>query len=83
MAGFEVIMNGRFWVITEAEYLTHQINTAHKTAIRVEIATPQKEKSLQVVDFVSWALFRKYEKGDEGYYNIIKSKVVEEAPLFP
>jgi len=65
------------------EYLTHQVNTAHKIPIKVEIATPQKEKSLQVVDFVSWALFRKYELADESYYNLIRSKIVEEAPLFP
>jgi hypothetical protein len=47
------------------------------------IKTPAEEKALQVVDFVSWAIFRKYEKKDRGYYNIIKKKIVEESSLFP
>ena len=39
--------------------------------------------TLQAVDFVSWAIFRKYEYGDDSYYNLIKNKIVEENPLFP
>lgn len=35
------------------------------------------------VDFVSWAIFRRYEKEDSLYYNLIKDKVVEENSLFP
>jgi len=39
-------------------------------------------QALQAVDFVSWAIFRKYEYGDEFYYNIVKGKIIEENPLF-
>jgi hypothetical protein len=38
---------------------------------------------LQAVDFISWAVFRKYEYKDESYYEIIRKKIVEENPLFP
>jgi len=64
-------------------YLNNQVKNHHKVEIEVTIKTPSEEKSLQVVDFVSWAIFRKYEYGDKNYYNIIRSKIVEENPLFP
>lgn|SRR3989338_10138066 len=65
------------------DYLRRQIKTNHKGIMEIAIRTPAEEKSLQAVDFASWAIFRKYEKGDDGYYNIIKSKIIEESPLFP
>lgn len=55
----------------------------HKVNIQIDIKTPAEEKSLQIVDFASWAIFRKYEKMDSGYYDMIKNIVVEENPLFP
>lgn len=64
-------------------YLNQQVKNRHKTKIEIMIKTPYEEKALQVVDFVSWAIFRKYEFDDDNYYNIIKSKIIEENPLFP
>jgi len=63
-------------------YLLQQVKGNHKVSIKVEIETPDKEKSLQVVDFASWAIFRKYERGDDSYYNLIKSRIIDESPLF-
>ena len=64
-------------------YLKNQIINRHKINLEVETKVPAQEKSLQVVDFVSWAIYRKYEFGDENFYNLIKSKIFEENPLFP
>lgn len=55
----------------------------HALRLHIEIKTPHEEKALQAVDFVSWAIFRKYEYGDESYYQTIKGKITEENPLFP
>lgn len=63
-------------------YLCQKITGKHHCKIKVSVKTPSEEKILQAVDFVSWALFRKYEKGDDSYYKIIKSKIIEEKPLF-
>jgi predicted kinase len=63
-------------------YLKSQISNKHKIKVEIEIKTPSEEKSLQVVDFVSWAIFRKHEYGDDSYYKLIKSRIVEENPLF-
>ena len=65
------------------DYLNRQIKDRHKIDIKIYIKTPFEEKSLQAVDFVSWSIFRKYEYGDDSYYNIIKNKIVEENPLYP
>ena len=64
-------------------YLNLQARNGHKIDVKVHIRTPFEEKSLQVVDFVSWAIFRKYQYKDDSYYNLIKNKIAEENPLFP
>ncbi|MFH1402339.1 MAG: DUF3800 domain-containing protein [Patescibacteria group bacterium] len=64
-------------------YLNRQITDLHNGKITISIKKPFEEKSLQAVDFTCWAIFRKYEYGDDSYYNIIKDKIIEESPLFP
>lgn len=65
------------------DYLGNAVKNYHKIDLEIDIRTPFEEKSLQAVDFASWAIFRKYQYGDESYYNIIKQKIAEENPLFP
>ncbi len=50
--------------------------------IEIKIKPSHTEKCLQAVDFVSWAIFRKYEKGDYEYYEDIKDRIIEENLLF-
>jgi hypothetical protein len=64
------------------EYLRNKVKGSHDVDIKVEIKTPHEEKGLQAVDFISWAIFRKQEYGDTSYYNIIKTKIIEENPLY-
>lgn len=64
-------------------YLKRQATDNHDIDLKVVIKTPHEEKSLQAVDFASWAIFRKYEYGDDYYYKEIKEIIVEENPLFP
>lgn len=64
-------------------YLENSAKNNHNLNLSIEIKTPFEEKSLQAVDFVSWAIFRKMQYGDESYYNLIKQKIAEENPLFP
>lgn len=65
------------------DYLENQASLNHGVTLKVEIKTSAEEKALQAVDFISWAIFRKYEYGDDSYSNIIRTKIVEENPLFP
>ncbi|MBI5180514.1 MAG: DUF3800 domain-containing protein [Nitrospirae bacterium] len=64
-------------------YLRSQLTENHKVNVTISIKTPAEEKALQAVDFVSWAIFRKYEYKDDTYYNIIRNNIIEENPLFP
>ena len=64
-------------------YLSQNVNNKHKSKLEVLIKTPYEEKTLQAVDFVSWSIFRRYEYGDESYYETIKQLISEENPLFP
>jgi len=64
-------------------YLNNQAKNRHKIDMEILVKTPFEEKSLQVVDFACWAIFRKYQYGDDSYYNVIKDKIIDENPLFP
>jgi len=66
-----------------SSYINRKVTNTHKIKFTVQIKTPAEEKSLQVVDFVSWAIFHKYEYGDYSYYDLIKDRVMEENALFP
>jgi len=48
----------------------------------VSIVAPGENKCLHAVDFVSWALWQKYEKGDETYSDIISDKIVKEYEMY-
>lgn len=72
----------KFLNLNFSSYLKSQAKNNHKLDIDIEIVSPSNEKGLQVVDMISWAIFRKYEHGDDSYYNIIKSEIVEENSLF-
>lgn len=64
-------------------YLKIQAKQNHNIPLEVVIHTPSEEKGLQAVDFVSWAIFKKYESKDDSYEKIIRKKIVEENMLFP
>jgi hypothetical protein len=64
-------------------YLTNQTLHWPQENIDITTRTSHAEKCLQATDFISWAIFRKYEMGDYEYYELIKDKIVEENILFP
>jgi len=63
-------------------FLELEIKKNHWKNINVIIKSHYEDKSLQVVDFISWAIFRKYEFNDDNYYNIIKKNIVEEDYMY-
>lgn len=63
-------------------YLKRQVGNVNECNFDIKIKTPHEEKGLQAVDFVSWSVYRKYELGDDSYYNFIKDQIVEENSLF-
>jgi hypothetical protein len=58
--------------------LVNELYKNHKLNITVSVKTASQSKPLQLVDFVSWAIFRKYEYKDNMYYDVIKSKIHDE-----
>lgn len=64
-------------------YLTDAMKKRRGGPFAVELHSSHENKSLQAVDFISWGIFRKYERGDFEFYEIIKSKVTDERLLFP
>lgn len=65
------------------KYLKDNLTKRASNKIKIKICPSHTEKCLQAVDFISWAIFRKYEKGEYEYYEIIKERIIEENLLFP
>lgn len=64
-------------------YLTENLEYGPSKSFKVKIKPSHTEKCLQAIDFISWAIFRKYEQNDYEYYEIIKDKIIEEEVMFP
>ncbi len=58
-------------------YLSSKLKDEFGTKVEFKISQEDSfnQKCLQVVDFVAWAIGRKYNFGDEYYFNIIKEKL--------
>jgi hypothetical protein len=65
------------------KYLIDNFNKRGSEQVNIKIKPSHTEKCLQAVDFISWAIFRKYEKGDYSYYELIKDNIIGENLLFP
>lgn len=39
------------------------------------VQRPVEEPCLQVIDYVNWALFRAFERGEMRYFNVIRDRV--------
>lgn len=72
----------KFLNVNFSSYIKDQAKNNHRLDIEIDIVSPSQEKSLQVADMLSWSIFRKYEHGDDTYYNLIKQEIVEENSLF-
>lgn len=64
-------------------YLTSAMKKRRDGSFVVELHSSNENKSLQAVDFISWAIFRKYERNDYEFYEIIKNTITDERLLFP
>jgi len=64
------------------KYLKDNFQKRGNKKVVIKIKPSYTEKCLQAVDFISWAIFRKYEQGDLEYYKLIKNKIIEENLLF-
>jgi hypothetical protein len=65
------------------KYIKESLQSKREGKVSVELMASYDSKSIQAVDFISWSIFRKYERGDFQYYDLIKGKIVEENLLFP
>lgn len=65
------------------EYLHRAMSSRRNGEFKIALHRSHDNRSLQAVDFISWAIFRKYERGDYEFYELIKSKIVDERLLFP
>lgn len=64
------------------KYLEDSMKQRNGKKMKISLHTSHQNKSIQAVDFISWAIFRKYESGDYEYYELIKEKIVDERLLF-
>ena len=64
-------------------YIRRNINQKNDNCkLKIKHENSQKEGCLQVLDFISWAIFRNYEFKDSRFMNIIKDKIVIKKEVF-
>lgn len=80
-------------ICLDQRYTNHQLRFELEKQIREEIMDlPQKvvlirqlnsqaQRGLQAADFVAWAFYQKYEKGDSRFVDILASRIVQEEVL--
>jgi len=66
------------------EYLAYKVWYENLAEVDIEILHEDSKwtLSLQAADVVCNSIFRKYESGDERFYNLIRGKIKEEQQLF-
>jgi hypothetical protein len=62
-------------------YIKSELSNKHSLKFNIQIKLPSEEKSLQAVDFISWSIFRYFDRKDDMYYKIIKKKIILEEKL--
>ena len=67
---------------TFVAYLARRASERIGPRLTVDIQPAAAAKGLQIVDCLSWSLFRKYEYGDSSYADIIAAKVIEEYSIY-
>lgn len=60
--------------LTEA--LISCVDSMAGVALAIEYELSEKEKGLQIADAVAWAAFRKFERGDNSVWEMIKDRVL-------
>jgi len=60
-----------------------QIKLKHiSDRLKISHVASYDERGIQAVDFISWAIFNKYEYGKEEYFNIINDRIKSKIELF-
>jgi hypothetical protein len=85
----------RIEICLDKRYTKEQLRYELERYIREEISDlPQKmvlirqedsitRKELQATDFIAWAFYQKYERGDRRFYDLIASRVIKEEVFVP
>jgi len=78
----EIVMDRRYTKEHLRDLLERKIRERISPLPQHYVMITQKDsvlvKELQAVDFIAWALFQKYERGDDRFYNQIAPRILEE-----
>lgn len=64
-------------------HLSEAMKKRRSGSFVITLSKSHEQGGLQAVDFISWAIFIKYEKGECSFYDTFKHKIIAEEPLFP
>lgn len=79
--GLWVLMDRRYTNVSLQEELAAAIESVQRpnTTLTLIAADSRAEPALQVADVVAWGVFQKYEHGDDGFYQVMRPKIMSEA----
>jgi len=79
-----IVMDRRYAKASLREKLVQAIFARMKSpdvAMSLVFADSQQEAALQAADAIVWSIFRKHERGDATFYDLITTRIVEEVLL--
>jgi len=79
-----IVMDRRYTKASLREKLVQAIFARMKSpdvAMSLVFADSQQEAALQAADAIVWSIFRKHERGDATFHDLIAAKIVEEVLL--
>lgn len=60
------------------QYIRDGISNLHQNYVLIRQEDSQPQRGLQAIDFIAWALFQKYENGNDEYYQQFESRILDE-----
>lgn len=74
---------GKFLAGEFNRYIKNNLISKNKACnITIEHIDSKNEGVLQVLDFISWAIFRKYEYKEQSFYDIVREQITTEKVMF-
>jgi hypothetical protein len=65
------------------QQIREMLTNIYQEVVLIRQEDSHSQKGLQVVDYVVWAIFQKYERNNEQFYQIIADKILVEELLTP
>lgn len=74
----EIVLDKKETSKTLNQKLLNLLRSNLSNTVTIILENSHHEKGLQAVDFIAWAIFQKYQRKNDTFYNLIKKQILKE-----